>query len=51
MAVGATSDPTVTGGYRVPWVDASQFSGMVVKKDPGQTFIWVAFLCLINDRC
>jgi cytochrome c biogenesis protein len=48
LGLGATSDPSVTGGYQVRWTQASQFSGMVVKKDPGQQFIWVAFLCLIS---
>ncbi len=48
LGIGSTSDPAVTGGYQVRWVDASQFSGMVIKKDPGQDLIWVAFLCLIS---
>lgn len=48
LAVGATSDPVVTGGYAVRWTKAGAFSGMVVKRDPGQPLIWLAFLCLIS---
>ncbi|CAN5691502.1 cytochrome c biogenesis protein ResB [soil metagenome] len=48
LGLGATSDPAATGGFAVNWRAASSFTGMVVKRDPGQVFIWVAYLSLIS---
>ena len=30
------------------WTEAGAFTGLVVKNDPGQPFIWLAFLSLIS---
>jgi len=48
LGVGQASDPVTTGGYTIRWIGASAFSGMVVKNDPGQGIIWLAFACLIS---
>jgi cytochrome c biogenesis protein len=48
LAAGTSSDPATSGGYTVTFVKADAFSGMVVKRDPGQPLIWIAFLCLIS---
>lgn len=48
LAAGASSDPATSGGYAVTFVKADAFSGMVVKRDPGQLLIWIAFVCLIS---
>ena len=48
LGLGATSDPAATGGFAVNWREASSFTGMVVKRDPGQVWIWVAYLSLIS---
>ena len=48
LGLGAATDPTATEGYSVRWASATQFTGMVVKRDPGQSLIWIAFLCLIS---
>jgi len=48
LAAGGASDPATTGGYTITFVKADAFSGMVVKRDPGQPLIWIAFLCLIS---
>jgi cytochrome c biogenesis protein len=48
LGLGASSDPTVTGGYTVTWTKAGAWTGMVIKNDPGQSLIWVAFLSLMS---
>lgn len=48
FAVGGTSDPGATAGYTIAWQSAGAFTGMVIKRDPGQGIIWLAFLSLIG---
>jgi cytochrome c biogenesis protein len=48
FGVGATSDPAATAGYTINWQNAGAFTGMVIKRDPGQGIIWLAFLSLIS---
>ena len=40
--------PPSTGGYTVTWKGTSAWTGIVVKDDPGETVIWLAFLFLIS---
>jgi cytochrome c biogenesis protein len=47
LQVGASSDPGTTAGYRITWKKADAFTGMVVKDDPGQGLIWIAYVSLI----
>jgi cytochrome c biogenesis protein ResB len=47
VQVGASTDPAATAGYRITWRKADAFTGMVVKDDPGQGLIWVAYVSLI----
>jgi len=47
VGVGGSTDPAATAGYRITWRKADAFTGMVVKDDPGQGLIWVAYLSLI----
>lgn len=48
LALGASSDPTLTAGYTVTWTEAGAFTGIVTRRDPGQPLIWVAYVCLIS---
>jgi hypothetical protein len=48
LGLGATSKPVDTSGYSIGWTGTSAWTGMVIKNDPGQDLIWVAFLCLIS---
>jgi cytochrome c biogenesis protein len=48
LGLGATSAPADTAGYSIGWTRAGAWTGMVIKNDPGQDFIWVAFLSLIS---
>jgi cytochrome c biogenesis protein len=48
LAVGQTSDPSVTGGYSVRWDDTSAFSGLVIRRDPGEMLVWIAFLLMVG---
>jgi cytochrome c biogenesis protein len=48
LGLGGSSDPAVTGGYTVTWNRAGAFTGMVIKNDPGQNLIWIAFTSLIG---
>jgi cytochrome c biogenesis protein len=48
LGLGATSDAAATGGYRITWAGAGAFTGLVVKNDPGQGIIWLAYLSLIS---
>ena len=47
IPVGVTTDPEVTAGQAITWAGLGAWSGMVVRKDPGQPLIWVAFALLI----
>jgi cytochrome c biogenesis protein ResB len=42
-----TSPPERAGGYRIRWTRVSGFTGMVIKKDPGQPLVLVAFGALL----
>jgi cytochrome c biogenesis protein len=47
LGLGATSEPGTTCGYTVGWKSAGAYTGMVIKRDPGQWFIWIAYASLI----
>ena len=47
VGLGSTTAPGTTCGYTIGWAAASAYTGMVIKRDPGQGFIWVAYLSLI----
>jgi cytochrome c biogenesis protein len=47
VGLGSTTQPGTTCGYTIGWASASAYTGMVIKRDPGQGFIWVAYLSLI----
>jgi cytochrome c biogenesis protein ResB len=47
VSVGQTSEPAQTGGYTIRWSEASAYTGMVIKRDPGQGLVWLAYLSLI----
>jgi cytochrome c biogenesis protein len=44
---GVTTDPEVTAGHAITWQGVGSWTGMVIKRDPGQPIIWVAFGLLI----
>lgn len=48
IGVGQTSPPANTAGYTITWSEASAYTGMVIKRDPGQGFVWLAYLSLIT---
>ncbi len=48
LGLGRTTDPTATGGYTITWQESGAYTGMVVKRDPGQGLIWLAYLSLIT---
>jgi cytochrome c biogenesis protein len=48
MDLGETTAPSASAGYSVTWDQASAYTGMVVKRDPGQGLIWIAYLSLIS---
>jgi cytochrome c biogenesis protein len=48
LGLGGVSDPAATAGYAIRWHSADAFTGMVIKRDPGQVVIWVAFLSLLT---
>ena len=47
VPVGATTDPEVTAGQSITWAGVGSWTGMVIRSDPGQALIWVAFGLLI----
>jgi cytochrome c biogenesis protein len=47
IPVGVTTDPEVTAGQSITWQGIGAWSGMVVRADPGQPIIWLAFGLLI----
>ena len=44
---GVTTDPEVTAGHAISWQGTGSWTGMVIKQDPGQPVIWLAFGLLI----
>jgi cytochrome c biogenesis protein len=48
LGLGRTSEPGATGGYAITWKQAGAYTGMVIKRDPGQGLIWLAYLSLIS---
>jgi cytochrome c biogenesis protein len=48
VPVGVTTDPEVTAGHSISWQGVGAWTGMVVKNDPGQPVIWLAFGLLIS---
>jgi cytochrome c biogenesis protein len=47
VPTGVTTDPEVTAGHAITWNGMGAWTGMVIKNDPGQPIIWVAFGLLI----
>jgi cytochrome c biogenesis protein len=47
IPAGVTTDPQVTAGHAITWQGTGAWSGMVIRSDPGQPFIWIAFGLLI----
>jgi len=47
LPVGATTDPAISAGHAITWDGAGAWTGMVIKNDPGQPVIWIAFTLLI----
>ena len=47
VPVGVTTDPEVTAGHAISWDGLGAWSGMVIRSDPGQPLIWLAFGLLI----
>lgn len=47
LGLGAASTPDATAGYAITWRAASAYTGMVIKRDPGQGLIWIAYLALM----
>jgi cytochrome c biogenesis protein len=48
LGLGRTTEPATTAGYSVTWKAAAAYTGMVIKRDPGQGLIWLAYLSLIT---
>jgi cytochrome c biogenesis protein len=48
LGLGDTTEPGTSGGFAVTWKAAAAYTGMVIKRDPGQGLIWVAYLSLIT---
>ena len=44
---GVTTDPEVTAAHSISWAGIGAWSGMVVRSDPGQPLVWLAFGLLI----
>ncbi len=47
VPVGVTTDPQVTEGHSITWDAVGSWTGMVIRNDPGQPVIWLAFGLLI----
>lgn len=47
IPTGVSTDPEVTAGHRILWSGVGAWTGMVIKNDPGQPIIWIAFALLI----
>ena len=48
LGLGQSTDAATTAGYAVSWRQAGAYTGMVIKRDPGQGMIWIAYLSLIS---
>lgn len=48
LGLGTSSDAADTAGYTITWSHAGSYTGMVIKRDPGQPLIWIAYLSLIT---
>ena len=48
VGLGETTDPSESGDYSVTWTDATAYTGMVIKRDPGQGLVWIAYGSLIT---
>ncbi len=48
IPLGVTTDPEVTAGHAISWQGVSSWTGMVIKQDPGQPVVWLAFGLLIS---
>ncbi len=48
VGIGQTSPPAATSGYTITWHSAGAYTGMVIKRDPGQGLVWIAYLSLIT---
>ena len=47
IPVGVTTDPEVTAGQSITWDAVGSWTGLVIRNDPGQPVIWLAFGLLI----
>ena len=47
VPMGVTTDPEVTAAHAITWDGVGSWTGMVIKLDPGQRIIWLAFGLLI----
>lgn len=47
IPVGVATDPEVSAGHSITWNGVGSWTGMVIRNDPGQPVIWVAFGLLI----
>ena len=47
VPMGVTTDPEVTAGHSITWASVGSWTGMVIRNDPGQPVIWLAFGLLI----
>ena len=47
VPLGVTTDPEVTAGHSITWEAVGSWTGMVIRNDPGQPVIWLAFGLLI----
>ena len=47
IPLGVTTDPEVTAGHSISWQGVGSWTGMVIKQDPGQPVVWLAFGLLI----
>jgi cytochrome c biogenesis protein len=47
IPLGVTTDPEVTAGHAISWQGVGSWTGMVIKRDPGQPVVWLAFGLLI----
>ena len=44
------ADPEVTAGHAITWAGVGSWTGMVIRNDPGQPVIWLAFGLLIYQQ-
>jgi cytochrome c biogenesis protein len=47
IPMGVTTDPEVTAGQSITWGGMGSWTGLVIKRDPGQPIVWIAFGLLI----